>query len=82
MPCKSIRTPSPAWVSEVTACLPPLARLNEVASAIRMCPRTIRRLIACGRLVAIRDGDSGPARVLIPRAEVARYLTSLGGGAA
>jgi excisionase family DNA binding protein len=71
----------PAWVTEAVAELPAIARIEEVAGVIRMCPRTIRRLIASGQLTAIRGRESGAARVLIPRAEVARYLASLDGGA-
>jgi excisionase family DNA binding protein len=74
--------PQPAWVTDVVASLPPLARLKQVAAAMGVCPRTISRLIARGRIAALRVGKRDPARVFIPRAEVARYLQSLESGAA
>jgi hypothetical protein len=42
-----------------------------------MSPRTVRRLIRAGSLVAVRATEAGSARVLVPRGEIRRYLASL-----
>jgi excisionase family DNA binding protein len=73
--------PYPDWIADAVASLPPIARIEEVAAVIRMSRHTILRLIARGQLRAVKGASaSGPARVLIPRAEVARYLQSLEDG--
>jgi hypothetical protein len=79
---RKVRSPSPApaWVTDAIAGLPPIARIEEVAGLIRMCPRQIRRLIKSGQLRAVRGRETGPARLLIPRVEVGRYLQSLEAG--
>jgi excisionase family DNA binding protein len=76
-----IAAAAPAWVTDATAHLPPLLRINEVGAALRTHVRTVRRLIAAGRIRALRSREAGSSRVLVPRAEVARYLQSLAGGA-
>jgi excisionase family DNA binding protein len=65
------------WISDVTQGLPGLLLISEAAAALRMSPRSIRRMIRAGSLRAVRATESGSARVLIPRAEISRYLSSL-----
>jgi excisionase family DNA binding protein len=67
----------PDWVLDCTSDLPGLLLIPEAANALRMHPRTIRRMIRAGVLRAVRATESGSARVLIPRAEIQRYLASL-----
>lgn len=64
-------------INEIEASLPALATANEAARALRMSGRNLRRLIVAGRITALRAQESGSSRVLIPRAEVGRYLRSL-----
>lgn len=54
--------------------LPALCRLDEVATALRTSKRTVRRLIASGRLRVARLEIGGSSRVLIPRAELERIV--------
>jgi excisionase family DNA binding protein len=70
--------PLPEWVADACRDLPPLMKLEEVSITLRAHARTVRRLIAAGRLKAIRSRVAGSSRVLVARAEVARYLESLG----
>ena len=65
------------WISEAVAALKPLATLNEASAVLRTSPRNLRRLIASGRIQSLRATDTGSSRVLIPRAEVARYLRTI-----
>ena len=64
-------------INEIEAGLPALATASEAANALRTSPRNLRRLIVAGRLGAMRKRESGSSRVLIPRAEIGRYLRSL-----
>lgn len=68
------------WISDVVATLPALATVPEACSALRTSPRNLRRMIADGRLRALRATETGSSRVLIPRREVERFLTLLDGG--
>lgn len=65
------------WIADAVASLHPLATLFEAAATLRMCTRSVRRMVATGRLKAIRSRESGSSRVLIPRVEIERYLRSL-----
>jgi excisionase family DNA binding protein len=65
------------WISDTVASLKPLTTADEAANALRTSPRTIKRMIADGRLTAVRARESGSSRVLIPRAEISRYLLGL-----
>jgi hypothetical protein len=64
-------------INEIEASLPALATAGEAAHALRMSPRNLRRLIVAGRIGAMRERESGSSRVLVPRAEIGRYLRSL-----
>ena len=64
-------------IAEIEASLPALATASEAANALRCSPRHLRRLIVAGRIGAMRERESGSSRVIIPRAEIGRYLRSL-----
>jgi hypothetical protein len=66
------------WVRDVVAKLPPLVTISETAEAPRMSRRNVARLLARGRLDAVRTGvGGGSSRVLVARAEIARFLRRL-----
>ena len=66
------------WVRDVVVKLPPLVTISETAEALRMSRRHVSRLLARGRLDAVRTGvGGGSSRVLIARAEIARFLRRL-----
>lgn len=67
----------PDWIADVIAGLAPLCTASEAANALRTSPRNLRRLIVMGRIGALREKQTGSSRVLIPRAEIERYLRSL-----
>lgn len=54
--------------------LPTLCTLAEAAKALRSSPRTVRRLLAAGRLRAAKLSLGGSARVLVPRVELERLV--------
>lgn len=66
------------WIADVVAQLSPLTSAAEASNALRTSPRNLRRMIADGRLRAVRSYESGSSRVLVPRLEIERYLRSLG----
>lgn len=66
-------------ISEIENSLPALATANEAAKVLRMSGRNLRRMIVAGRISALRARESGSSRVLVPRAEIGRYLRSLAG---
>jgi len=70
--------PLETQLAEIAAILPLLATIVEVADLLRVNPRTLKRYIASGRIRSVR-ADAGSSRVLIPRAEVERYLRGLAG---
>jgi len=52
--------------------------VGALAALLRVSTRAARRLAHTGRLVSVRDGGGrSPARLLFPRAELARYLESI-----
>lgn len=54
--------------------LPALCTITEAAKALRSSARTIRRLLALGRLRAAKLNMGGSARVLVPRSELERLV--------
>ena len=54
--------------------LPSLCTIDEAAKALRSSTRTIRRLLASGRLRAAKLNLGGSARVLVPRIELERLI--------
>lgn len=65
------------WVEDVVSALPQLLDQNEAAQALKVTPRTIRRMISRGELKSVDVGSGGRGRscgVRIARAEVAALL--------
>lgn len=54
--------------------LPALCTATESASALRTSTRTIKRMVASGRLRAAKLALGGSSRLLIPRAELERLV--------
>lgn len=72
--------PSPIerdWIRDTVGQLPRLATVFEIAQTLRMSARNVHRLVARGRLLAVRTGMGGSSRVLVPRAELVRFLSTL-----
>ena len=69
--------PNIDWISEVVSQLRPMATAVEAANALRTSPRNLRRMIADGRLSAVRQRESGSSRVLVPRKSIEQYLRNL-----
>lgn len=69
--------PSPSLTTDLTAAasdLPPLLTCQQAAVFARVCDRTIRRMIASGRLRAAKTSPGASGRVLIPRDALIRLL--------
>jgi excisionase family DNA binding protein len=73
--------PAKTWIEDATRDLPALLLVGEAGAALRAHPRTIRRMIAAGRLQAVRSREGGSSRVLVPRDSIRRYLETLSVGA-
>lgn len=71
-----LEMPKRDWISEAIGSLPALVTAKEATAVLRCSRRTLAREIARGRIDAVRQGD-GCAKVLVPRAELARYLEGL-----
>jgi len=69
--------PERDWADQLVADLPTLATATEAVEVLRCSKRTLYRLVSAGHMHAIRHATGGSARLLIPRAELARYLRSL-----
>jgi excisionase family DNA binding protein len=54
--------------------LPTLCTVAEAATALRSSTRTVRRLLATGRLRAAKLRLGGSSRVLVPRGELERLV--------
>ena len=67
---------TPTWIDEAVAGLPALCTIAETATLLRVSTRTVARYLAARELVCVQRADRS-ARVLIPRAEIARYLARL-----
>lgn len=70
------------WVEEAIEGLPPLLTVKEACTVLRTSARNFYRLAAAGRIYAPKSSESGPARLLVPRASIAKYLRSLDARAA
>jgi excisionase family DNA binding protein len=75
-------TNQPAWIDDTIRDLPTLLLVPEAAGVLRMSTRSVRRLMADGSLRSHRARQAGSARALIPRTEIARYLSTLAAGSA
>ena len=62
--------------SDIEKSLPLLLTAGEAIGVLRCSRRQLCRLIGDGRIGASREKASGSSRVLIPRAEIGRYLRS------
>lgn len=65
------------WIADAVAGLAILATASEAATALRTSQRNLRRMIADGRIRAVRQRATGSSRTLISRAEIVRYLRGL-----
>lgn len=65
------------WIADAVGTLAPLATVAETCAVLRTSTRNLRRMIATGRLKALRARESGSSRVLVPRVEIERFLRSL-----
>jgi excisionase family DNA binding protein len=65
------------WIADAVSALRPLATVNETCAVLRTSTRNLRRMIATGRLRAVRSRVGGSSRVLVPRVEIETYLRSL-----
>lgn len=63
--------------TEVTQAPPELLTLRETADVLRLSERQVRRLIALGKLPAVRLGDPG-ASIRVDLAELERWLYGVG----
>ena len=76
-PTRALRKAAAHWVDDVVAELPSLVPADEAMRVLHVSRRTLGRLLATGRLRGHRPCESGSSRVLIPRAELKRYLQSM-----
>jgi excisionase family DNA binding protein len=64
-------------IDQTLADLPRFLLVEETAKVLRVSRRTVARYIATGRIRVLKADDSGSCRVLVPRAELERYLRGL-----
>ncbi len=74
-----MRTAAPDWIEDTLEDLPPLCTTAEAVSLLRTSRRNLYRMVARGRLNALRQESSGSSRLLFPRSELARFLRSMEG---
>jgi excisionase family DNA binding protein len=67
------------WVGEALSGLPPMVTTSEATTLLRTSRRNLYRLVARGRLHAVRAAEAGSSPLLIPRSSLERYLRSLEG---
>lgn len=65
------------WIDEVLEPLPDLLTADDCRRLLRCSRRSVARRIATGRLTAIREIETGGARVLIPKPAMRSYLRGL-----
>jgi excisionase family DNA binding protein len=65
------------WIADCIGALKPLVTVKETCSVLRTSERNLRRMIATGRITALRARESGSSRVLVPRTAIESYLRSL-----
>jgi len=66
-----------SWIDDAVASLPPLVTVEELVTLLRTSRRQVYRLIASGRINAVKQSEGGSSRNLVPRAAVTNYLRSL-----
>lgn len=62
------------WIGEVIADLPKLCTAEEVCGVLRITPRHLYRLVAAGKITAVKPADGGKSRLIIPRSSVEAWL--------
>jgi excisionase family DNA binding protein len=65
------------WADAAVRDLPGLLGADEACKALRIARRKLNTLVADRRLRSVKHSEGGSARLLIPRAEIARYLRSM-----
>jgi len=65
------------WIADAVSGLAPLVTISEAGAVLRTSVRNMRRIVSAGRLASLKQCEGGSSRVLIPRAELERYLRSL-----
>jgi excisionase family DNA binding protein len=65
------------WAAAAVSDLPSICTVDEAIGVLRMSRRHFYRQTSTGRIRTLKHGDGG--RLLVPRAELARYLESLAG---
>jgi excisionase family DNA binding protein len=65
------------WVAAAVGHLPSLVTVAEVVAVLRLSRRHLYRLVAAGKLMAVRHTEGGSSPLLIPRASIERYLRGL-----
>lgn len=66
----------PEHLQELADKLPLTLDLKEASEALKMHPRSVRRLIASGELRATRSRLAGASRIIITRSELVRWFAS------
>jgi excisionase family DNA binding protein len=72
---------APDWITEALSDLPKILTAEEAVGALRTTRRNLSRLVASGRIHAVRPAEAGRSRLLIPRSSVEHFLRSLEGRA-
>lgn len=72
---KTTRVHTADWLRILESELPLFLTVDEAAGVLRVHPKSIRRMVQCGELAAVRRTLSGSARVVIPRAELVRWCS-------
>lgn len=67
------------WIDDAIAALPVILTAAEAMTLLRTSKRNLYRLVASGKLRAVRPTEAGSSRLLIPRASVESYLRRLDG---
>lgn len=65
-----------AWIDDALADVPALATADEVRAVLRLSRRHLYRLLAAGKLHAVKMGV-GSSRVLIPRSALRDFLANM-----
>ncbi|NRA34569.1 MAG: helix-turn-helix domain-containing protein [Polyangiaceae bacterium] len=65
------------WIDEALRDVPPLSTTLEAMSLLRTSRRNLYRMVARGKIRALRPERSGSSRLLFAKAELARFLRTL-----
>jgi len=67
------------WVACALDGLPKILTSPEVQGVLRTSRRNLYRLVASGRIHAVRAAEGGSSRLLIPKTSLEKYLRALDG---